>query len=338
MIMHILLTIFTLHILSSPAFADEQTIWIDSDPACTMESTHDVDDCWAIVTALRSNALNVVGLSTVFGNTSIEQATESAHLLLRSIATHEPVLDLPPVSPGSGRPIRNQIEPPAAVNELAKSLATQRLTILALGPLTNVAMLVRHHPELIPRIETIIAVGGQRPGQVFRVGKTPLLHLHDLNVRKDPDAFDIVLRSGIPLHLIPFEAARGVVVARTDLFVLQQRGGLDAWLASRSQLWLTMWENIFDAEGFSPFDTLAVAYLLSPNQFTCQAIPAKLVRRQGLFVVRDTLEVSSSFNNGDTVHYCSAVPASIRESPLSVLPPARSHLGERSGFGGRAKY
>ncbi|MFO0697852.1 MAG: nucleoside hydrolase [Nitrospira sp.] len=325
MIMRIFWIAFTLALLPSPALADERTIWIDTDPACTMEFTHDVDDCWAIVTALRSNALNVVGLSTVFGNTSIERATESAHLLLHLMALHEPVLDLRLVSPGSGRPIQNQIEHPPAVNELAKVLATQRLTILALGPLTNIAMLLRHYPELIPRIETIVAVGGQRPGQVFRVGKTPLLHLHDLNVRKDPDAFDIVLRSGIPLHLIPFEAAREVAVTRSDLSVLRQRGGLDTWLASRSLPWLTMWENMFDTDGFSPFDALAVAYLLNPEQFTCQAMPAKIVRRHGLLVVRDTLEVSSSFNNGNMVHYCSAVPVSIRESPLSVLPSARAN-------------
>ena len=328
MITRIFWTAFTLHLLSYPTLAGERTIWIDTDPACIMESTHDVDDCWAIVAALRSKALNVVGLSTVFGNTSIEQATESARLLLHSIAMHEPVLDLPRVSPGAGRPIRNQIERPPAVDELAKALDTQPLTILALGPLTNIAMLLRTHPELIPHIEAIVAVGGQRPGHVFRVGKTPLLHLHDLNVRKDLDAFDIVLRSGIPLHLIPFEAAREVVVTGTDLSVLQQRGGLDPWLASRSLPWLTMWENVFGANGFSPFDALAVAYLLDPDQFTCQTEPAKIIRRHGLFVVRDTLEVSSSFHNENTVSYCSTVPISIREAPLSVLTPPRSPLGD----------
>lgn len=317
-----------LNTLSSLAFAVEKPIWIDTDPACTMESTHDVDDCWAIVAALRSKALNVVGLSTVFGNTSIERAMESTQLLFHSMAIHEPGLDLPQVSPGAIRPIRSQIERPPAVNELATALATQRLTILALGPLTNIAILFHHYPELISRIQTIVAVGGQRPGQVFRIGKTPLLHLHDLNVRKDPDAFDIVLRSGIPLLLIPFEAAHKVAITRTDLSVLQQHGGLDAWLATRSLPWLTMWENVFGVDGFSPFDALAVAYLLDPDQFTCRTEPAKIIRRHGLFVVRDTLEVSSPFTNGNTVSYCSAVPISIREAPLSVLTPPRSPLGE----------
>lgn len=328
MITRIFWIVLTLHLLSYPTLAGGRTVWVDTDPACTMESTHDVDDCWAIIAALRSNALNVVGLSTVFGNTSIKQATESAQFLLHSMAMREPVLDLPRVSPGAGRPIRSQIERPPAVDELAKALTTQPLTILALGPLTNIAMLLRTHPELIPHIDAIVAVGGQRPGHVFRVGKTRLLHLHDLNLRKDPDAFDIVLRSSIPFHLIPFEAAYEVVVTRTDISVLQQRGGLDAWLASRSLPWLTMWEDVFGADGFSPFDAVAVAYLLDPSQFTCHAIPATIVRRHGLFVVRDTLEVSSSFKDGNTVSYCSAVPSVIRESPLRVLTPPRSFLGE----------
>lgn len=183
------------------------------------------------------------------------------------------------------------------------------------------ALLLRHYPELIPRIEAIVAVGGQRPGQVFRVGKTPLLHLHDLNIRKDPDAFDFVLRSGIPLHLIPFEAASGVVITDRDLDALERRGALDAWLASHSRTWLSMWETLLGAGGFAPFDALAVIYLLAPEEFACQEIPARLVRRHGLFVVRDTLEVSPSFDDRTPVRYCSDVSRTVREAPLTVVPP-----------------
>ncbi len=315
----LLWTIVALQMLSNHAMAGERVVWIDTDPACTLESTQDVDDCWAILAALRSNELNVIGLSTVFGNSSIKDTTQSARLLLHTIATHEPCLALPPVSPGSGRPIRDQDELPPAVENLAAALTTHRLTILALGPLTNVALLLRHYPTLIPRIESIVAVAGQRPRQVFRVGKTPLLHLHDLNVRKDPNAVDFVLRSGIRLHLIPFEAASGVMITGKDLDALERRRVLDAWLTSRSRPWLSMWETLFGAGGFVPFDALAVTYLLAPEEFTCQEIPARLVRRHGLFAARDTLEVSSSFEDESLVRYCYEVSDLIRDSPLKLL-------------------
>jgi inosine-uridine nucleoside N-ribohydrolase len=166
-----------------------------------------------------------------------------------------------------------------------------------------------------------VAVAGQRPGQAFYVGNTSFLHLHDLNVRKDPDAFDTVLRSGIPLHLIPFEAAKQVVVTEMDLRILESHGGLDAWIASRSVPWLNFWEDVFGARGFHPFDTLAVTYLLYPDQFTCRTIPARIIRRHGLFVVRDTLEVSSLMESQELVRYCSDVSMAIRGSPLTLLAP-----------------
>ncbi len=319
--MRVMWAFITTLILWNSAFASERPVWIDADPACAMGRGDDVDDCWAIIAALRSTALRVVGLSTVFGNIDVEHTTTTARTLLHSIGIHEPARSLPSVYQGSSRPMKHRIEHPPAVTELAAALTEQRLTILALGPLTNVAILLRDHSDLVSRIEAIVAVAGQRPGQVFHVGKTFLLHLHDLNVRKDPDAFDIVLRLGIPLHLIPFEAAQQVVVTKADLQSLERQGGLDAWIASRSTPWLEFWESVFDAPGFSPFDALTVTYLLTPDQFNCQAIPAKMVRRYGLFVGRDTLEVSTSFENRELVRYCSEVATSIRERPIKLLAP-----------------
>ena len=319
--MRIALVFFIVLVFYSPAIADERLIWIDADPACAMESVDDVDDCWAIISALRSPNVRVVGISTVFGNTDVEHTTAIAHTLLQSIRQHEPGHDLPSISQGASRRFSKQMQTPPAVWSLADALVDQRLTILALGPMTNIAILLRDFPNLVSRIDSIVAVAGQRPGQLFHVGNTSVLHLHDLNVRKDPDAFDLVLRTGIPLHLIPFEVAQQVIVTKTDLRTLEDLGSLDAWIASRSVPWLKFWEEVLGARGFYPFDALAVAYLLHPDQFTCQTIPAKLVRRHGLFVTRDTLEVSSSIESQEVVRYCSDVSMVIRESPITLLAP-----------------
>lgn len=319
MIAHVAWTAIVVLVLCGPVAASERALWIDTDPACAIGSTHDVDDCWAIIAALRAGNLRVIGLSTVFGNTAVTKATATAQALLDMVAIHEPGHSVPPVTQGASQPIRHQREIPSAVNELARSLKAQRLTILALGPLTNIAILLQEHPDLVSQIEAIVAVAAQQPDQVFRVGTTPVMHLHDLNVRKDSEAVELVLRSRIPIYLIPFEVAQHVVVTRTDVHTLEQRGGLDAWLASRSGSWLEFWETVLGATGFFPFDALAVAYLVTPKEFSCHDIPARVIRRHGLFFVRDTLEVSHSFEGAATVHYCSDFTRSIRESPLTVL-------------------
>ena len=280
--MYVTLILLILLFLGSPVAAVEHPIWIDADPACGLGMTDDVDDCWALVAAIRSSDLRVLGVSTVFGNVSVEEATVTTQTLFHAITMYEPSLTVPEVHQGAKRRITPGVDIPLAVTELETALTQRSMTILALGPLTNVAIVLTHRPDLIPRIKAIVAVAGQRPGQVFRVGSNPILHFHDLNVAKDPDSFDIVLRSGVPIHLIPFELGRQVVVTRTDLATLKDHGYLNAWIAKRSTAWLDFWERVLGAHGFAPFDTLAVAYVVDPRQFSCQALLAKIIRRRGL--------------------------------------------------------
>lgn len=331
MITRFLLILICYAFLSGTAAALERNVWIDADPACGLGKTDDVDDCWAIIAAIRSSHLNVVALTTVFGNVSLDKATATAHSLLTAINAHEPARTVPPVYSGAPEPIRGSLAIPFAVSELEAALVERPMTILALGPLTNIALLLNRRPELADRIQAIIAVAGQRPGQVFKVGSTPILHFHDLNVRKDSDAFDIVLRSGVPVHLIPFEVGRQATVTRSDLRSLSANGNLDQWIGERSAAWLDFWEDTLGATGFSPFDTLAVAYLVEPSSFSCDALPAKVVRRRGLFVVRDTLEVNPFISDGNVVTYCWDISSVIRNSLAHFIsnPDGASPLGEK---------
>jgi inosine-uridine nucleoside N-ribohydrolase len=82
-------------------------------------------------------------------------------------AIYESGRPAPAVTQGASQPIRRQREIPAAVNDLARLLKAQRLTILALGPLTNMAILVREHPDLISHIEAIVAVGANSLTKCF---------------------------------------------------------------------------------------------------------------------------------------------------------------------------
>jgi len=300
--------------LNCTVIAAERKVWIDSDPACGMGKTKDVDDCLAIIAAIRSSYLNVVGLSTVYGNIPLYEASATGRNLMSTIRDLEPDSSIPPVYNGAGEPLSEGSVVPQAVRMLEIALSEQPMTILALGPMTNIAILLKKRPELADRITEIVAVAGQRPGQVFKVGSTPILHFHDLNVRMDVEAFDKVLRSGVPLRLIPFEVGMQAVVTRADLVALKTNGKLDGWVGERSTEWLDFWEGTLGASGFSPFDTMAVVYLTNPDLFSCDTISAKMIRRRGLFVVRDTLEVSHSIKDGVEVIYCFQVAEVIRNS------------------------
>lgn len=272
-------------------------VWIDTHPACDARASSEVDDCWALIQALRSPALAIRGISTVFGNG--DGATAFA------------------IASGLGR-----------------ALARERLTVIALGPLTNVATVIAGSPELIPNIGRVVAVAGRRPGAARTTGANPLVHFHDLNFRKDPEAVRTVLESGVPLVLLPFEAARKVTIGRADLARLSTGVASARWLASASASWLDAWEIWLLADGFHPFDSLAVGYVTMPALFTCETVPARITSRAFLGALHRhrELEVSHDFVGAPPVTYCFDVKPRFKARLISRV----AGLGtERAGKGAK---
>jgi inosine-uridine nucleoside N-ribohydrolase len=152
-----------------------------------------------------------------------------------------------------------------AVAAMASALAARPLTILAIGPLTNVGSLLLRHPEVASRIESIVCVAGRRPGQLFRSTPAQREPFPDLNFECDPEAMRVILDSAVPLVLAPWEVSSGVWIEADDLERLARAGDPGAWLAARSRPWLAMWRRELGATGFNPFDSLAVAWLTHPS-------------------------------------------------------------------------
>jgi hypothetical protein len=73
---------FFVMLLAEPSSAERLPVWIDTDPACGLEATDDVDDCWALLLALKSDAIAIRGVSTIFGNVSEERANPVARQFL----------------------------------------------------------------------------------------------------------------------------------------------------------------------------------------------------------------------------------------------------------------
>jgi len=283
----------------------EQAIWIDTDPACGHQKIDDVDDCWALLLALRSDDFDIRGISTVFGNGSGEKSYQTAIKLKQRFSDND-------IAPKIHRGADEQIdlhEPIAnnASRAMASALTKEPLTLIALGPLTNIAILILNHPDKLSNIKQVIAVAGQRPepGLGFYPGRSKLLHFHDLNFRKDSAAFEIVMNSDVPITLVPYEIASKITINQDDLTQLKSGGAPSQWLAKISEPWLDFWVSSLQAEGFYPFDSLAVALLIMPDVFTCENIPVKIEHKRSLFVPsRDKLLVSHDFSGKRQVKYC----------------------------------
>src|SRR5262249_8144444 len=155
-------------------------------------------------------SLEIAGVSTVHGNATAAASEHIARELAARAGARAPLYRGAEAS-------RSETEAPAAV-ALRAALAEGPLTIVALGPLTNLAAALRGRPELAKRVARIVAVMGRRPGHLFHptegrgsgilFGHGPVFR--DFNFDKDRIAAAEILAHGIPITLLPYEGARRV--------------------------------------------------------------------------------------------------------------------------------
>jgi inosine-uridine preferring nucleoside hydrolase len=237
----------------------------------------------------------------------------------------------PPVFRGADKPLEKLAETPPAVAAMAAALRAEPLVVIAQGPATNIAALLRSHPSVAPRIRRLVMIAGRRPGNLFHPGKQWWLHFRDFNVSQDRAATAAVLSSGVPITLVPFELATRLVITGAELDRLRRQPGPGRWLAQASTPWYRLWRDRLHREGFSPFDVLAVGYVASPQLFDCRVTRARIgfsAFLAPLGLGRD-LEVGDSFN-GTPVEYCVHVQPRFKERLLDDLITGRkAGAGER---------
>jgi pyrimidine-specific ribonucleoside hydrolase len=298
------------------AGAEPVAVWIDTDAACGRGRTADVDDCWALAAALRSPEIAIRGVSTTFGNVDGPAALEVTREVLQLLGNGHP----PPVFRGADVRLEKIEKPPPAIDAMAAALRTEPLVVIALGPATNVAALLRSHPSVAPRIRRLVLVAGRRPGNLFHPGEQWWLHFRDFNVSQDKAAASEVLYSGVPITLVPFELATGLVITGADLDGLRREPGPGRWLAQVSAPWYRLWRDRLHRKGFSPFDVLAVGYVSSPRLFDCRITRARIGFSAFLapFGLGRDLEIGDSFA-GPPVEYCVDVQSRFKERLLNRL-------------------
>lgn len=266
---------------NGPAIEPAGRIWIDTDPACGLGRRADPDDCLALLLLARAADDEIAGISTVFGNAKLDDTDRTARSLAARLRRDG--AEVPGVLRGAAAP---GTVPTETQRGLRRALADGPLTIVALGPLTNIAAALKGRPDLQKNVRRIIAVMGRRPGHIFHpseghgdgilFGHGPVFR--DLNFDLDRGAAVDLLGTGLPISLIPYDVARGITLAAADLDRIARTGAAGAWVASGARGWLDFWRDDIGLDGFHPFDLMAGAYALEPRLFDCAAVAAWIAK------------------------------------------------------------
>jgi len=315
-----LLSSFLLAIVVS-THAQAQTkipVWIDTDPSVA-RGGHEVDDGFALIQAFHSPELEIRGVSIVFGNAPLPIAWRIGKTIVENFG------------PKGLRAYRGAAgsddlgKPTEASEALARALQEGPLNILAIGPVTNVATVLKLHPELAKNVVRIIAVAGRRPGQRFVDSAKQAHGFRDFNFELDPNAFQVLLDSNVPTVLAPWELSSKVWITREDLDRLD-RGSPDVqYLVPPALDWLAWWHENVGVNGFNPFDTLAVGYLTSPLLFQCADLNATIeiapddTTPESVAKNKPYLHVSAGSKSPHRVTYCFGVQSQFKEDLLARL-------------------
>ncbi len=292
-------------------------VWIDTDPSVA-RGGHEVDDGFALVQAFRSTALKVRGVSAVFGNAPLSEAFPIAQHLVSDFG-----LAGVPVFSGAASANNLGIETEAS-RAMAAALRREKLTILMLGPATNVATVLKNHPELGKRIVRIIAVAGRRPNQRFSTAPS-VKPFRDFNFELDAEGFQVLLSAGVPLVLAPWEISSKVWIREEDLKFLRASNVSLGWVLDAAEDWLAFWKKNLAADGFNPFDTLAVGYAISSKGFGCECLPVKIEQQADDTVPQENaprkpfLVVDKSVISKTSALYCSEPPPLFAKTVLRLI-------------------
>lgn len=256
-------------------------IILDTDPG--------IDDSLAILLALASTEVSLEGLSIVHGNCSLEQAAKNALSILELAgAGHIPVAvgcELPLVQPSllalethgsTGLGYAKLPDPQSTpIGQHGCDFLIDRImsnpgeiTLVAIGPLTNVAMAIRQEPRIVSALEGLIVMGGA----IRHEGNATALA--EFNTFVDPHAAQIVYHAGIPATLVPLDVTYQCVLTKTDVDrLLRIDSPLTRFVADSTRFYMEFHNSFQGVQGCVINDPLALALAFAPELCDYQSMP-----------------------------------------------------------------
>ncbi len=257
----------------SGGFSQEK-IWFDTDQLMgnPERAPREVDDAIALIMALKYHKdIQIEGISLV---TDVDYGYEITQKILEEYWAGKPI----PVYKGSDKCKDIGVEN-EATRALAAALKKQKMRIVAIGPATNIATVLKNHPELATQIKEIVFCAGRTPDYPFTFGLERIV-VSDYNVDRDPEAFQVVLESKIPVVLSGFQCSEYVFLGKTDYEFLSKGDEFQQYMYKTFLPWSARMTAGFGVEGFVPWDTTPVGYLTHPKYFKYyEDIPTKLVEK-----------------------------------------------------------
>ncbi|KAL6344186.1 hypothetical protein AAG906_031900 [Vitis piasezkii] len=258
--------------------AEPKKIIIDTDPG--------IDDAMAIFVALQSPEVDVIGLTTIYGNVYTTLATRNAlHLLEIAGRTDIPVAEGSHVTITKGTKLRiadfvhgadglgNQNFPPPAGKPIEQSAAAflieqaklypGKVTVVALGPLTNIALAIELDPGFSKNIGQIVLLGG-----AFAVNGN-VNPAAEANIFGDPEAADIVFTSGADILAVGINVTHQVVLTDADREKLAQSNGKFAqYLCKILEVYFSYHRDAYNTKGVYLHDPTALLAAVNPSLIT----------------------------------------------------------------------
>ncbi|KNE21969.1 ribonucleoside hydrolase RihC [Virgibacillus pantothenticus] len=251
---------------------NKRPIIIDTDPG--------IDDAVALAAALYSEELDIKLITTVAGNVSLDKVTYNTLRLLQFFKKEVPVaagadrplmkepIDASNVHGETGmdgyafpEPNENLLLEEHAVNAMYKTIiqSNEPITLVPIGPLTNIALLIRLYPEVKVNIKEIVLMGGSTTRGNSGV-------MAEFNIHADPEAAKIVFHSSIPIVMVGLDVGWKALVYPEDsekLKTMNKTGHMIYHLFQK-------YRGGSMKKGLKMYDSCAIAYLLNPKMFTVE--------------------------------------------------------------------
>lgn len=255
------------------------------------------DDALAIALALASPALQVLGITTVAGNAPLTKTTRNALRVLALLGRADV-----PAAAGAERPLLREpwvpvefhgesgldgadLPEPAgdAVPERAVELtarlvrgAAEPVTLVATGPLTNIALFLRAFPDLAGRVKEISLMGGS-------LGEGNTTASAEFNIWQDPEAAAIVFESGIPILLSTLDVTHRALVLPSDVARFEALGTRTGTVfADLMRFFAVHHRDRYGWDGPPVHDAVAVARLAAPGLFETRPLRVDVETGDGL--------------------------------------------------------
>lgn len=271
-------------------------VLLDTDPG--------IDNSLAILLALASPEIDLAGVGVTGGNCPLEDGVRNAlNVLAVANRSDMPVfsgIGLPLIRPPFTAPethgdtglgyARLPASPASQANEHAVDFIIREImahpgevTLVAVAPLTNVAVALRKEPRIIQNVREVIIMGGALRAD----GNTT--SLAEFNFYVDPHAAHIVLESGLPITLVPWDITKDVLLVQEDIDrMMAVSSPITRFIADATRFYIEFHEQCFGFSGCSINDPVALALSFMPE----------LARTEPMHVA---IEYSSELTAGKTV-------------------------------------